>query len=73
MKKGDRYIHYRNRKTYIVFDFCKIQINDEWVNAVIYYLEKNPSMLFCRELTEFRAKFQKIQNHCTERFVKKTL
>ncbi|WP_072679651.1 DUF1653 domain-containing protein [Arcobacter sp. LA11] len=50
------YIHYKNKKTYIVKDFCKIQENDTWVKAVLYKPD-DCDELFVRTLKEFEEKF----------------
>lgn len=56
------YIHYNNGVQYQIIDFCKIQQNDEWVDAYIY--EQYPhiagvhNMKFVRSVTEFNAKFK---------------
>ena len=53
------YKHYRNKKTYLVEDFCKIQVNGEWVDAVIYSDEADNK--FVRSLSEFEEKFEEVK------------
>ncbi|MFW2568081.1 hypothetical protein [Aliarcobacter butzleri] len=55
------YIHYKNKKTYIPLDFCKIQENAIWVKAVIYKPQDNEE-LFVRTYQEFQEKFIKQTN-----------
>ena len=50
------YTHYKNQKNYITLNFCKIQENDVWVEAVIYKPE-NSEELFVRSCKEFEEKF----------------
>lgn len=56
------YVHYRNHKAY-----CKchqetmIQINDEWVPAVLYYSLEEPNKYFVRSKAEFDEKFIHVQ------------
>lgn len=51
------YKHYKNEQSYKVIDFCKIQENDIWVEAVLYKpIESNK--LFVRSLNEFKEKFK---------------
>jgi hypothetical protein len=53
------YIHYKNHKFYTTLNFCKIQENKIWVNAVIYKPE-DCEELFVRTYKEFEEKFKKI-------------
>ncbi|PKI80923.1 DUF1653 domain-containing protein [Malaciobacter halophilus] len=55
LKLHQEYIHYKNLKTYIPIDFCKIQKDDIWVDAVLYKADDNS--LYVREKEEFIAKF----------------
>ncbi|OQR40540.1 DUF1653 domain-containing protein [Aliarcobacter cryaerophilus] len=50
------YIHYKNKKSYITINFCKIQENDTWVKAVIYKPD-DCDELFVRTYEEFQEKF----------------
>ncbi len=43
------YIHYKNLKTYITIDFCKIQENNTWV-------KDNDESLYVRSKDEFIKK-----------------
>ena len=56
IKIDKTYIHYKNKESYIVKNFCKIQENDIWVDAVIYKPD-NCDELFVRSLKEFKEKF----------------
>ena len=50
------YTHYKNKQSYQIIDFCKIQENDIWIEAVIYKpIECNE--LFVRSKKEFDEKF----------------
>lgn len=53
----EEYQHYKNGLTYTPIDFCKIQENDIWIEAVIYKTTSNE--LFVRSLKEFESKFLK--------------
>lgn len=50
------YKHYKNKETYIVKGFCKIQENDIWVKAVLYK-PNNCNEFFVRTIKEFEKKF----------------
>ena len=54
---NEEYQHYKNGLTYTPIDFCKIQENDIWIEAVIYKTTSNE--LFVRSLKEFESKFSK--------------
>lgn len=54
------YIHYKNQEKYITLNFCKIQENDIWVEAVIYR-PQNSQELFVRSYKEFEEKFTPIK------------
>ncbi len=56
IQKNKTYLHYKNKQSYIVKDFCKIQENDIWVDAVIYKPD-DCDELFVRSLFEFEQKF----------------
>lgn len=51
------YKHYKNQKLYEIVDHCMIQVNNEWVEAVIYK-RHTYDMKFCRSLEEFENKFK---------------
>lgn len=51
------YIHYKNKKSYITVNFCKIQENDIWTKAIIYK-PKESDELFVRTYKEFEEKFE---------------
>lgn len=54
-----QYTHYKNKQTYITKDYCKIQENDTWIDAIIY-LPKDENKLFVRSSKEFKEKFIKL-------------
>lgn len=68
LKVGSIFYHYKNTKPYIVLGFCKIQENNNWIEAVLYtdletYKQaKNSYKIdkFVRSLKEFKLKFQKL-------------
>lgn len=54
--------HYKNNKVYKVVDLCLIQIDDEWVDAVIYTnTEESEELKFVRSASEFFKKFKRVQ------------
>jgi len=53
---NNTYIHYKNKKTYTLINFCKIQENDIWIDAVIYK-PNDCEELFVRSKKEFQEKF----------------
>lgn len=55
--KPKLYKHYRNGKTYEIVDYCMIQENNEWVDAIIYKRHTYDKK-FCRSEEEFREKFK---------------
>lgn len=52
--------HYKNGKKYLIENFCKIQENDVWVEAVIYHHIDNDEFLYVRSLKEFEEKFKDV-------------
>lgn len=58
--KEKLYQHYKNRKRYIITGKCMIQVNDEWVDAVIYRWEGGEK-LFARSEEEFFEKFKEVK------------
>lgn len=50
------YIHYNNKKTYTTLNFCKMQVNDIWLDSVLYTNDSNE--LFVREVSDFEKKFK---------------
>lgn len=56
IQQNKTYIHYKNKQSYIVVDFCKIQENDIWTKAVLYK-PADCEELFVRTLQEFEEKF----------------
>ncbi|MDD3055798.1 MAG: hypothetical protein PHE16_07920 [Aliarcobacter sp.] len=52
------YIHYKNNKSYIPINFCKVQENDIWIEAIIYK-PNDCEELFIRTCKEFELKFIK--------------
>ena len=61
MKIGNIFKHYKNHNFYRVYGFCKIQIADEWVDAVIYQqcnlFGAVASTKYVRTKEEFKEKF----------------
>jgi len=49
--------HYNNNKDYKVIDYCKVQINDEWVEGVVYCAMDHDSK-YVRPIDEFIEKFE---------------
>ncbi len=52
------YIHYKNKKSYTPLNFCKVQENDIWIEAIIYK-PNDCAELFIRTCKEFELKFTK--------------
>ncbi|RXJ86309.1 DUF1653 domain-containing protein [Arcobacter sp. CECT 8985] len=55
IKLHKKYIHYKNLKTYIPINICKIQKNDIWIEAIIY--KADDESLYVRDKEEFLKKF----------------
>ena len=56
--KNEIYFHYKNKKSYIVLDFGKIQEDDKWAKAVIYKEhDKDKKEKYIRTFSEFSEKF----------------
>lgn len=51
------YKHYKNGKSYIITGKCMIQVDNEWIDAVIYK-EEFDNELYCRSVIEFSEKFK---------------
>ena len=58
IKLNTTYTHYKNKESYTTVNFCKIQENDSWINAVIYK-PNDCEELFVRSCKEFELKFIK--------------
>jgi hypothetical protein len=58
IKLNKTYIHYKNKKPYTTLNFCKVQENDIWTEAIIYK-PNDCEELFIRTCTEFELKFKK--------------
>lgn len=56
----DLYKHYKNKQLYEIIDYCLIQEEDKWVEAVIYR-RYNFAPKFCRSLEEFLNKFELVK------------
>ena len=56
IKLNTTYIHYKNNKLYTPINFCKVQENDIWIEAVIYK-PIDCEELFVRSYKEFISKF----------------
>ena len=58
------YQHYNNEKYYKIIDWCKIQVNDEWVDAYIYVeADKTYHVAkkkYVRSIDEFHQKFKPV-------------
>ena len=57
-----RYKHYRNKKLYVIEQFCNIQMNDIWISAVLYYCIDESEKKYVRSMREFKAKFEVIND-----------
>lgn len=61
IKLNQTYTHYKNQQQYLTINFCKIQENDIWVEAIIYkplnHADKCED-LFVRTIKEFEEKFK---------------
>ena len=60
LKLNQLYIHYKNKEKYLTINFCKIQENNNWVEAIIYKPfnhADNCDELFVRTTKEFQEKF----------------
>lgn len=53
------YIHYGNGKEYLIDSYCKIQVDNVWVDAVIYAQRFIYDQKYVRTLEEFKQKFTK--------------
>ena len=58
IKLHKTYIHYKNNKPYTTLNFCKVQENDIWTEAIIYK-PNDCEELFIRTCKEFELKFTK--------------
>jgi hypothetical protein len=58
IKLNTTYTHYKNKESYTTVNFCKIQENDSWIDAVIYK-PNDCEELFVRSCKEFELKFIK--------------
>lgn len=56
IKLNTEYIHYRNKKSYITLNYCKMQTNNIWLDSIIYKNEEGE--IFVRELSDFENKFK---------------
>lgn len=60
------YQHYKNKNYYKIIDWCKVQIEGEWVDAYVY-IENTPlfgayKQKYVRPITEFHEKFVPIMD-----------
>lgn len=53
------YVHQGNGNEYVIESYAKIQVDNVWVDAVIYRQRKMYDMKFVRTVTEFKQKFTK--------------
>ncbi len=58
---GMLFFHYNNKHTYMVLDKCLIQVNDVWLEGIIYtdLTETEHIKKFVRTEEEFKTKFQR--------------
>jgi len=56
---NEELFEYKNEQ-YFIIDSCKMQIDDEWVDAVIYKHIGTPDLKFVRAREEFYSKFKKV-------------
>lgn len=54
------YKHYKNGKLYEIVDYCLIQEDNKWAEAVIYRRHSFEPK-FCRSLEEFEEKFKLVK------------
>ncbi len=54
------YRHYNNKQLYEIVDYCLIQENDMWCEAVIYQ-RHSFAPKFCRSAEEFFNKFKLVE------------
>ena len=54
------YKHYKTGNDYLTLQFCKMQQNNQWLNAVIYKASYDDGMVYVRELKDFEDKFAKV-------------
>ena len=52
-----KYKHYKNNKQYYISNYCMIQENDVWVDAIIYR-EVGGNMSYVRSEKEWEEKFK---------------
>jgi hypothetical protein len=57
VKKNGLYVHYKNKKIYLVDDICQVKINGEWKDGVIYS-DNTRKKKYVREINEFLEKFE---------------
>ena len=55
------YTHYKNKKLYIPTQFCMIQEDGVWIDAISYRCMEDPSKVFVRSQKEFIEKFNRYQ------------
>ena len=54
---GTDWIHYKNGKTYTILEHCLLQLNNNWVDAIIYKTEGS-DLTFVRDKVDFISKFE---------------
>ncbi len=60
LEYNKKYKHYKNNNYYIPLNSCKIQINDIWVDAVIYQEAHSfDKTHYVRSIDEFLEKFKR--------------
>ncbi len=62
---GMLFFHYNNKHTYIVLDKCLIQVNDIWLDGIIYTDLHDVTIIkkFVRTEEEFKEKFQRFPSN----------
>ncbi len=56
--KNELYKHYKNGELYQIIGIVKMQIKNEWVEAILYHSHENKKLQFVRPVSEFLKKFE---------------
>ena len=56
--KNELYKHYKNEKLYQLVGIVKMQIKNEWVEAILYHLHGDKKLQFVRPISDFLNKFE---------------
>lgn len=54
---GTDWVHYKNNKTYTIVGHCLLQLNNTWVDGVIYKTIDS-DLTFVRDKVDFITKFK---------------